>query len=281
MILHGGGLWIIHRRFQLLFLIWFSSTASVVYDPANPPRQENWEPSEANPRENATCLGASSSLQLRPWHEINLNSLSMQRLCAKTQYGGRPLGENFGAYCVDDEVECLLLTAFDDSSPRTSANLHETQPPDAWARLLLECRTRCFCNFGLQDPRQKPKRATYHDRTVLTNFMDIYHDNRRGLTLDSPTLEIQLAPRVPDFTTSIHLRSQLATQLRIRPPRDKDSWVFDLSTGIHPANYIECDGDLPRFTLPPPFSQADFEDNAELCAVPLAGGNEYVPEFSR
>ncbi|MCJ1277482.1 hypothetical protein MMC21_005295 [Puttea exsequens] len=77
-----------------------------VYDPANPPDTENLDPAEANPEMNITCLGAHSYLQEEDFYPGEYNGESMQKLCAKQQYGGGigPNLYNFGAFCADGDV---------------------------------------------------------------------------------------------------------------------------------------------------------------------------------
>lgn len=49
-----------------------------------------------------------------------------------------------------------------------------------------------------------------------------------------------------------------------------DAGVDHLS--VDPGNEITCEGDLPSFPLPPPYSIADFQNPQQLCAVQWFGG---------
>ena len=41
---------------------------------------------------------------------------------------------------------------------------------------------------------------------------------------------------------------------------------------VDPGNEITCEGDLPSFPLPPPYSIADFQNPQQLCAMQWFGG---------
>ena len=152
-------------QIPLVSLTCLFAAANAIYDLAHPLAEENLDPREANLKSNLTCLGASSSLNLPKWHGINLNSISMQQLCAKTQYRGRASSGNLGAF-YDEELSILI---FDDSSPQALAILHEPPGFGAFMRAILQCRARCFCNFGLQDTTQKPNISSWWDEPDWLN----------------------------------------------------------------------------------------------------------------
>ena len=82
----------------------------------------------------------------------------MQQLCADPLYGGSDTAPNFHGYCNEGDVFF---------SRYSGLNTPETQGDDA--RKLLECRNRCFCNYGLPDPQQQPQtvpvtRKTFSER---------------------------------------------------------------------------------------------------------------------
>ena len=59
---------------------------------------DNFDPAEADPTGNITCLGDSYDLELPTQAHWNPNTVSMQSLCAKTQYGGGPPGQNIAGW---------------------------------------------------------------------------------------------------------------------------------------------------------------------------------------
>ena len=70
---------------------------------------ENFDPERANPRKSITCLGDKSSINFPEpdWFGILgfvLESMSMQKLCAKPQYEGGPPYMQLGGWCfrLDD-----------------------------------------------------------------------------------------------------------------------------------------------------------------------------------
>ena len=75
--------------------------ANAVYDPRNPPTTENFDPAEANPVGGITCLGRPYDLRLpiQPGG-FDPNSVSLQHLCAKPQYGGGAQYQHVGGFCV-------------------------------------------------------------------------------------------------------------------------------------------------------------------------------------
>ena len=58
---------------------------------------ENFDPAEADPTGNITCLGDSYDLELPTQAHWNPNTVSMQSLCAKTHYGVDRLGRTLQA----------------------------------------------------------------------------------------------------------------------------------------------------------------------------------------
>ena len=111
------------RQYQILlhgiFVLSHLLLCNAAYDPLHPPNTENFDPAEANPMGAIKCLGDAydQHLPIQPdgW---NPNSVSMQKLCAKPQYGGGDADHHMGAYCqlaphFSDAFSQTGLVAFD------------------------------------------------------------------------------------------------------------------------------------------------------------------------
>ncbi|KAL8692232.1 MAG: hypothetical protein Q9218_002708 [Villophora microphyllina] len=61
---------------------------------------DNIDPAQADPRGQITCLGDSYPLKLPMIGDFDPNRLTMQQICAKTQYHGGPPGQHIGGYCA-------------------------------------------------------------------------------------------------------------------------------------------------------------------------------------
>ena len=62
---------------------------------------QEFDLAEADPNSNITCLDDSYDLELPLQAHWNPNTVSMQSLCAKPQYGGGLPGENIAGWCED------------------------------------------------------------------------------------------------------------------------------------------------------------------------------------
>lgn len=198
-----------------------------------------------NPTRTITCLGAHTdigwNLELAGRRNIVRpvdDGRSMQELCAHPTYGGRASFPNFGGYCHEGDV------FFSDLGDNVGL-----------MRSYLECRNRCFCNHGLEDPNQQPKavaetRKTFDAQTGGSRFV---------MALDRRTRSLL---GWPHLLTKVYGKAS--------PPLNL---FADKEIGITPGNKIQCDGPLPGFRLPDGFDQHDFADNQALCATQLAGGN--------
>ena len=260
-------------------------TASPVYDPNKPHEVENFDPAEADPLRNITCLGDSYDLELPMLGSFNPNGVSMQKLCAKPQYGGGAPGQHAGGWCVDPPGPQSRFhgvttgtVAFDPGlGAQTNAQLQNS-------RFLLGCFYRCFCNHGLADTSVQP-------RTEQTSGPKLF-DTLKRRSQKTYELEIDV---VNDFTTPAEQKLGKRGTTRV----DATSlWLFrqvDNSRGrgdrvnrrddisLDEENYIECSGNLPSWNPPPPFlihpppnsnTTPDFASNQELCAMQLSGGNK-------
>lgn len=133
-------------------------------DPIRPPRQELHL---RDPRRNITCLGDRSDYG---WHLDYRNERSMQELCADPLYGGSDTAPNFRGYCNEGDVFFSYNSGLQDPDTRGDV-----------ARKTLECRNRCFCNFGLPDPQQQPKTVALTRKTFTTNSLaNTMHLDRRN-----------------------------------------------------------------------------------------------------
>ena len=192
---------------------------------------------------NITCLGRSDI----PWASRYGNNLrSLQQSCAAARfYGSTAIHLNYGAYCERGDV-AFTLTAWD---TRDQINHALTR---RLLRAMLECRTRCFCNHGLPDPNEQPK-------LVPTS----------RLTFSGPLPNEETKDTIPvDTRTPATLtRPLLMTRMLFNRPNNP------LGVGIFRTNMIQCGGPLPQFDLPGPWSVEEFQNNQELCAVQLSGGN--------
>ena len=195
-----------------------------------------------DPKYNITCLGDLSAI---PWAWQHYNGLSMQKSCAASRYGGSShLDLNFGGYCEGQDVAFTLRAwTHRERSPGRIRNL---------LRALLECRTRCFCNHGLENPNEQPKLVPITRKTFSGPVLD--QERKDTITVDTR------AP--PSLTRPIHL-----TRLLLNRP------TLQIDLGILRTNMIQCGGPLPVFDLPGPWSVGDFDNNTELCAVQLSGGS--------
>ncbi|KAL8916822.1 MAG: hypothetical protein Q9172_006092 [Xanthocarpia lactea] len=225
----------------------YTSIARCVLDltpPPNPHLATAQELLVADPRRNITCLGDHSDIGWNLREQLYDNR-NMQQLCADPLYGGLDSSPNLRGYCQSNDVFFGPL------------DLLRQPGREKYARSYLECRTRCFCNHNLQDPRQQPKlvaitRKTFHQSAGISFAVD-----RR------------------DYAVTRHAPLQTRIFEYYRNPGQHPYFVPELTTtvGILVSNQIRCDGPLPSFQLPRPFDVHDFADNQRLCATQLSGGH--------
>ena len=178
-----------------------------------------------------TCLGAHTDIgwNLEFTQRRNLirpvyDGRSMQELCAHPTYGGKASLPNFGGYCHEGDVFFAELGK------------------DVGLMLsILECRNRCFCNHGLQEPKLvSGLRSTIDVPRGESGFV-MALDRRARSQLGSPHL-----------TTYVY---------GIRSSSLPESPFTERDRGITPGNNIQCRGPLPGFPLPDRFDQHDFANN--------------------
>lgn len=136
-----------------------SSVARCINEPPDPIRPFPQDLRLPDPRRNITCLGDRSDYG---WHLDYGNGRSMQQLCADPLYRGSDTAPNFRGYCNEGDV------FFSHNS-----GLHDPDTEGDVARKTLECRNRCFCNFGLPDPQQQPKTVALTRKTFGTDNLAV------------------------------------------------------------------------------------------------------------
>ena len=243
------------------------SWASPTYDPDNPPYFENFDPAEADPKANITCIGDSYDLELPTQAHFNPNAVSMQKLCAKPQYGGGPPGQHVGGWCAFRPYPLTIFhsrfegsIAFD-LSPSAQVNIQLATP-----RVLLGCYYRCFCNYGLHDTSVQPI-------TTKTNHNTMSHATYQ-VKID--VVDDFVTPKAQHMGTlgSVDVRNTFVSMLnQVEAQLEQAQYLASLRVSIDPENYITCRGNLPTFSVPAPYQTSDFSSLQELCAVQMSGGN--------
>ncbi len=248
----------------VVIICWFINQASTIFNPFDVHQQENFDPAQADPKGNITCLGDAYDLALPSWEGFNPNTLSMQKLCAKTQYGGAPPGQNVGAFCYYLNSSAPYPRIMFDPSPEARANAYFANP-----RVLLGCAYRCFCNHGLNNsalqPIGNPEIHDYHMASNETYLLQI---------------DINDETEPPFYTKQGPFgRRQVRTLgLDSRPERRGglvEPWYWT-EISLDPGNLIECYGDLPNFNIPPPLTRQNFRTVQQMCAIQLSFGSGYV-----
>ena len=250
------------------FFLYALTVTSPVVDPFNPNQQENFDPAEANPKGNITCLGDEYDLALPTWDGFNPNGISMQKLCAKTQYGGGPANQNVGGFCYYFNSTPSNPRLTFDPSPEAQASTVLSNP-----RVLLGCAYRCFCNYGINNtsiqPKTNPGVYKYHLASNDTYYLQIDINDET-----MPPFYQKKGPfgRHQVDTLGLDFRPEIR-----RFPTEDWSWT---EISLDPGNLIKCHGDLPSFDPLPPFNRLDFRNVQQMCAVALSFGNRYVkPRF--
>ena len=250
-----------------------AGTVAAVFDPFDPYQQENFDPALADPKGNVTCFGESYDLKLPSWDGLNPNELSMQELCAKTQYGGAPPGQNIGAYCyyLNSTDPCPRIMF--DPTPEAQANIHFANP-----RVLLGCAYRCFCNYGLDNtniqPIEHPGIHDFHMASDETYMLQIDVNDET-----EPPFYTKQGPFGSDRVKALGLDSRPERRGHQFEPGHQEPW-FWTEISVDPENEIVCHGDLPTFDIPFPFTRQSFRNVQQLCAMQSFFGNGCVPSIS-
>ena len=243
------------------------------------PGIENFDPAEADPDGNITCVGNTYDLELPTQSHWNPNTVSLQSLCTKTQYGGGPPGQNVAGWCWSAspprsptsprgyfEGEVVF-----DLSHGALANTQLANP-----RVLLGCTYRCFCSNGLSDLSIQPKTTrNINSRTGAQYPLGLtYADHAYLVSIDIvddfivPQTQHMGQPGAPGvLAAKVFTATQVETQVG-------DVTSFELSpVGVEPDNKISCKGDLPNFPLPSPYQKIYFSSLQRMCAVVGSGGD--------
>ena len=237
---------------------------------------KNFDPAQANPIRNITCVGDDLALELPFPGDFDPNQVSTQKVCAKPQYNGGARGQHAGAYCYQPPFAPYAGDIAFDTSPGAEAS-SELQNP----RVLLSCRYRCFCNWGLTDQSHQPNAALLINQLEMQPRASEY-TYKLQLDIDDDFI----TPRAQKMgkqgavqvdSLGLVTRTQLVVegqQLRPYVPYMPHEYI-----SLDPGNKIRCRGNMPTFRLPPPYTRQDFIDPdvdsiQYLCAMQLSGGNK-------
>ena len=221
--------------------------------------------------------------------DFNPNGLSMQRLCVKPQYGGGAQHQHAGAYCFNPiEPDSEPDSSFERYSSSTSDSDDEfaREPavmlgkvvfdPHRGAqasqqlqnpRFMQACVYRCFCNYGVEDVSRQP---------LSKNYPVELWDAQLGYELQ---IDINNDFTVPRASKMGDQARGIVESIRIMTMPQIDSLgagFLPHSTymNLDPGNEIECEGNLPDFVFPSPYTRASFSSVQDLCAVAISGGNK-------
>ena len=226
------------------------------------------------------CLGERSATPLPVVGDFDPNAVSMQELCVRTKYGGGAPHQHLGFYCYDRSRGMVAM----DESERAESN-SQLQTP----RLAYQCRLRCFCDsWDWRTATAKPLSRSYatasHDTWEISPEVqaDLTRPRRGSLNVQyvqATQVNNEYEDVVRHYQLTDPNRYYLETRRQVRDPEVQPDWIL---LSLDPANKIECNGNLPDFPLPPPFTNAWFlrgdplNGNQRLCAVQFSGGDEYV-----
>ena len=258
-------------------ILFYVSTASAGVGSSSISQNDNTDPARANPRFNITCVGDyGEALPVDAgFSPIYAPGISMQELCAKTQYGGGQPGKHIGGWCQwgryhSDVVFDLGVGA-------------QINPVVATPRIMTACSYRCFCNYGVAPGGPQPKYGDFaetweSDETyelqldVVDDFDVPWTENMAVLPandqVEVPTVSHRgTAGKNPVTVAQLQTESEQAYTLDPSGAEPRSTYV-----SMDADNNIECHGYLPSFPLPSPFNRQDFSTLQEFCAVQFSGG---------
>ena len=265
----------------LIFGLWQFHFTTGSYDPTHPPRQENFDPAEANPAGQVYCLG-NPQVDMPSFGDFNPSWLSLRKLCVKPQYRGGAPGFHAGGFCFMGE-----RLAFD-SSPGAQTHPALTNP-----RFWYQCSLRCFCgtqydslaptvpppNWRIEHPQQ----VNY---LIKADVVDDFVIPARGQAPPEKTMSDQYN------AMSITLITEIGAQhIQARYPHSNSNWISRLLgsgnyrkilVSLDPANHLlSCSGRVPGFNLwPLEFDGLDMTGRRypnpllAICASAIDGGSE-------
>ena len=224
--------------------------AHSAYDRNNRQTTENFDPAESNPEGQLYCIG-TPEYKMPRFPGFDPNTMTMDKLCKKPQYGGNPRGKHVGGYCYGNGLVLF------DNSPEA-----ETHPGLSNPRFWVECMYRCFCDYSMWEDGNPASVAWAQDSTTADYFIkaDLVND----FTIPPPSK----TPHLGKFR--VH-RLRLAREVAIRqrqPPPETDPTTYNpfngltypdldtIVTTIDPANHvISCDNVLFPFEIPGPMPE--------------------------
>ncbi|KAI9893851.1 MAG: hypothetical protein M1814_005404 [Vezdaea aestivalis] len=246
------------------------------------------DPGYRAPMRNITCPGPAPPFRLPIYPTLDLNSLTLQTLCAAPRYGGLPA---FSLFDLPVEAAIRFSTGFYCLGPLHPENAPRSTLPDVafdtsplppvvpstlfdWVRLNLFCRERCFCsNVTGTSIALKPYGFTDSQR-LLPVALGFQPYSVRELRLHEDNRLTRLPFAISNLPKSaIIWHSQRRAQSSVRGELTSDQVTISLS----PRNWIAClpHTPIPPLRMPPPYTDhnSDFRSLRELCAVSLDGGN--------
>jgi hypothetical protein len=258
------------------------------------------------PHSNATCLG-NLDFSIPEFADWDPNSYPLQELCLAVGHGGNSPAKNVGGWCDrfeffyilrQSETSYLRPLAFGLAASIDQINMELYNP-----RLLFSCQQRCFCNIDTQDLSVKPRglniveqgRSTIDIWRTMAYLIkiDIIDDWNQQATLPTGFSGVavdcirSLGSRCVSFfgrfiPTSRHwrrtrFREHFATVHESRTLTQIQTLQWTSMTPLLPivfddGNNVTCEGPLPSFPLPGPYSDRDFSTLQQLCAFRGSGG---------
>ena len=292
------------RVLEPFILLYLTFLVHAVYDEDNPPQVENFDPAEANLQARLKCADIAPEQRLPVFGDFNPGVRTMQQLCVKPQFGGGPIGQHAGGFCIvptGSPFEVIKI-AFDTTAAA------QTHPQLSNPRFQFECMQKCWCTYSRLHPNipilQQPDPPALYPQMF---FSDVDHpatappDQTYRITLDIhddyavPQANHQGRPNDQQGNPVAPVRyinilskvSQIQTAIRAKQDRDAlhalpdqaPAWVQPVSettkVSLDPENRITCQGGVPNWSLGAPFgipTQQHFPTLQSLCAVALDGG---------
>ena len=254
-----------------------------------------------------TCLGGPSQpLPSQPVSSLptyDPNTRTLQSLCAQPPNGGGPL--NIGGFCnnapspTEPDISGSIVFTMHLISPKPPT-------PDSFSflrlqvhRLRAECLLRCFCTYAnstvgsnvVAVPRNLQPQPKYraHDDSFLSRYPmrpTIPSQQTSQLTVDQH--DDYPDPNQPWETFNTQLQGKPGTygELEVSFMRI-NVWIIAYGgmagfsrVSVDQINYIECEGPMPTFPLPLPWTMAEFNAHnmrapnaiTALCAIYSSGG---------
>jgi len=241
---------------------------------------DNLIPANADPSLSITCVGDSYGYNLPVSAGFDTSHVTMQQLCAKTQFNGGQPGQHLGGWC--DYSRHHSKVVFDLSGP-AQVNPVLTNP-----RVMVACQYRCFCNYGLGANSVQPlsplaEIPTWRSDQTYEMTVDIL-DGFNGPAWTNNMIAAQLGTPQNgglevDVPLSSHRGKKGVLPVRVaevitlsQQASTKDRIPHATFVSMNEDNQIECTGTRPLWPLPAPFTMGQFPTLQHLCAVEFSGG---------